>query len=191
MAVFIAAYPPLGQVTQLVHSNVTFHVVLEVSGESATDQWQLSLWHSSDSGGDWTETELLSDALGAHPLALDTIVKSSTRLYFTADLTVLSLLSFTVKFREGPDHPWRWARDEQGSGDGIVVIDRELTGEDEPGSLPDLIQHLNPGLKWKSHLSQSPGTQLWSIEAAVNGAKDDESAYAEVPIGIPWGRFLR
>ncbi|GAB1310561.1 Raffinose synthase Sip1 [Madurella fahalii] len=191
MGPLIATYPPLGQVTKLGDSIAAFHAVLEVSVESATAQWQLSLWHSSDSGGNWVETELLPDELDAHRPALDAADRTNARLYFTASLTVQSLLSFTIKFREGPDHPWRWIRDEQGLGDGIVVIDQELTGKDDPDGLPDLIQHLNPDLKLKSHLSQSPGTRLWSIEAAVDGAKDDESAYAEVPIGIPWGRFLR
>lgn len=191
MTASIATYPPLGQVTQLREANVVFHAVLEVPYGSAANPWQVSLWHSGGHGGDWVEAELVQDAKGIFELALNEMDTDKARLHFTASLMVPSSLSFTVKFRKGPGHDWCWARDEQGLGDGVVIIDQRPTREDDPEDLPDLIDHLNTDLKWKSHMSQSPGTRLWSIEASVDGAKNDTSTYADVPVGFPWGRFLR
>lgn len=76
-------------------------------------------------------------------------------------------------------------------GDGVVVINYNLAKEDTESKLPDLIQGLNPDFKWKSLASQSPGTRLWSVEAPVGAAQGDESSIVDLPLGIPWGGFLR
>ena len=191
MAAFIATYPPIGQVTRLQDSNVTFHAVLDVPRELSTEPWQLSLWHSNGDGQQWTEAEFLPCPPNLRPSDLDGANETTARLYFTADVPVESSLSFTVKFRQGQDHAWRWIRDELGLDDGVVVFDQGPASEAERDDLPDLIQDLNPNLKWKDHMSQSPGTRLWSIEAGVDAAKGDESAYANHSVGIPWGGFLK
>jgi hypothetical protein len=192
MTAVIATYPPLGQVTQLQDSNVVVHAVVEVPRGLAAGPWQLALWHSDGNGKNWTETEFTPDSLDNRPTALHAANESTARLYFTAKVTVHSSLTFTVKFRQGAgEDEWRWVRKEQDSDDGIVVIDQKPTADGDPEKLPDLIHGLNPDLKWKSHMSQAPGTRLWSIEAGVHGAKGDKSAYADVPLGVPWGRFLR
>ncbi|KAK4152541.1 glycoside hydrolase [Chaetomidium leptoderma] len=195
MTTFIATYPPLGQVTtQLQDTNVPFYAVLEVPRELATAPWQLALWHSNNNGWEWAEVEFTPtpDAPDARPTELHEASGAKARLYFTAKLAVRSSVTFTVKFRQGTgDEEWRWVQAEQGSDDGVVVVDQRPTRDNDPEDLPDLIQELNPDLKWRGHMSQSPGTRLWSIEAGVGGATDEESAYAEVPLGIPWGRFLR
>jgi hypothetical protein len=100
-------------------------------------------------------------------------------------------LNFTVKFRQGPDHEWLWIHKELGVEDGIVVVEKKPTAEGDSDDLPDLIQDLNPDLKWKSHASQSPATRLWSIESGIDAAKEHESTYADVPLGVPWGQYLR
>jgi hypothetical protein len=192
MAALIAIYPPLGQVTQLRGSGeIIFHAVLEVPNELPADAWQLALWHSSGSHGDWTETELLPDAPDVHRPALHETHGTKSSFYYTARLVLEAPLTFTVKYRTKPNQDWHWVRDEQGLDDGMVLADHTPAGEHDSDDLPDLIQHLNPDLPWRSHMSQSPGTRLWSIDARVDGAKDGESAYAQVPLGIPWGRFLR
>ncbi|KAL2016362.1 hypothetical protein VTK56DRAFT_3820 [Thermocarpiscus australiensis] len=191
MAAFIATYPPLGQVTQLQDPQIALHAVLEVPDELATKPWQVVLWHARGHGGEWTATEFLPGALDSCPIGIHKADSPTTRLYFTASLAVQSSLNFTVKFRQGPDHDWRWVRSEQGVDDGVVVMRDTPTQDGDTDDLPDLIPDLNPDLRWTSHISQSPGTRLWSVEAKVDGAKNDESAYAEVPLGTPWGRFLR
>lgn len=196
MAVVIATYPPLGQVTQLQNSNVAIHAVVEVPHELRTEQWKFVLWYSDGNEGKWTGAEFTPDLPDNRPTDLHAAKETTARLHFTAKVAVHSLLTFTVKFRQGTgegedEDEWQWARTEQGSEDGIVVIDRKPTRDDDAEELPDLIQELNPDLKWKSHMSQAPRTRLWSIEGGVDGAKEDESAFADVPLGIPWGRSLR
>ncbi|KAJ4297296.1 hypothetical protein N0V88_004214 [Collariella sp. IMI 366227] len=177
MAPFIGTYPPLGNVTQLQDPHVDFQAVLEVPKEQAKDSWQLSLWHS-DSKGEWTETQVLLVTSGVQPTDLHEASEETARLYFRTELTVQSSLNFTIKFRQGSEHDWRWVRDEQGVDDGTVIINANGS-QNGPEELPDIIKGLNPDLKWKSHASQSPKTQLWSIEAAVNAAKEDESTHGK------------
>ncbi|EGZ77960.1 glycoside hydrolase [Neurospora tetrasperma FGSC 2509] len=106
-------------------------------------------------------------------------------------LSPQSTLNFTIKFRQGPDHDWRWVRNEQGLGDGYIVVDVGAPEGSDDEDLPDLIHGLNPSLKWSPHLSQCPGTRLWTIEVPVDGAQDDDnSTFSHVPLGIPWGGFL-
>ncbi len=76
-------------------------------------------------------------------------------------------------------------------GDGVVVINDSLDKKDTHSKLPDLIRGLNPDFKWKSLTSQSPSTRLWSIEAPVDAAQGEESRVVDLPLGVPWGGFLR
>ncbi|KAH6853927.1 glycoside hydrolase superfamily [Chaetomium sp. MPI-CAGE-AT-0009] len=192
MSAFISTYPPLGQVTQLEDGDVTFHAVLEIPSELKAEPWQLAFWYLNGDGSEWIEVEGIPSQLDAQPTDLHEPVGSTARLYFTAKLAIHSSLNFTVKFRQrNRDEEWRWARDEQHSDDGVVVINLKPTHEGDPEELPDLIRNLNPDLKWKSHMSQAPRTRLWSIEAGVEGAKEHESTFHQTPVGIPWGRFLR
>ncbi|KAL2271316.1 hypothetical protein VTJ83DRAFT_687 [Remersonia thermophila] len=208
MAPFVATYPPLGQVTQLQDDNVTVHAVLQVpAAPDAAELWQLALWYLADDGdgdgdgrGSWTETEFVPSPPHSRPVDVHDAGEGTTRLYFRADVTARSSLSFTVKFRhrssgtgdgDASDGGWRWVQSEQGSGDGVVIIDRRPTRDDDPEDLPDLIHDCNPALRWRRHLSQTPRTRLWSVEAPVDAARHDVSAVAEVPFGFPWGRFLR
>ncbi|KAK3300541.1 glycoside hydrolase superfamily [Chaetomium fimeti] len=192
MTAFIAAYPPLGQVTQVQDGNVTFHAVLEIPFELRAEPWQLALWYSNGDESEWIEAECIPTQPDARPTDLHEPVGTTARLYFTTKLVVHSSLTFTIKFRQqNHDKEWRWARDEQHSSDGVVVVNLKPTQDGDPESLPDLIRDLNPDLKWKSHMSQTPRTRLWSIEAGVEGAKEHESTFHQMPVGIPWGRFLR
>ncbi|KAL2180522.1 glycoside hydrolase family 36 protein [Thermothelomyces heterothallicus CBS 202.75] len=193
MSAFIVTYPPLGQVTQLQNSELTIHTVLEVPPGSPTENWQLALWYSNGDQEEWEEAALVPSIHDARPTELHESIGAAARLFFTTRVVVRSSLTFTIKFRQGTDgQEWKWVRSEQGSGDAVVIINQKPTREDDPEDLPDLIRDLNPELEWKRHMSQSPGTRLWTVEAPVHGAKEDESAFVEVPLGIPWGgRFLR
>ncbi|KAK3897535.1 glycoside hydrolase [Staphylotrichum tortipilum] len=192
MSPVVATYPPLGQVTTLQDPAIAFHAVLEVPSNLVGAPWQLALWHSDGSGGEWTETQLLPSPPDVRPTDLHEVDDAKARLYFTGSVTAHSSLTFTVKYRRETDASgWMWARSEQGSEDGLVLVDQKPTREDDAEDLPDLIQDLNPALKWKSEMSQSPGTRLWSIDVGVDEATGDESAFADVPLGIPWGEYLR
>lgn len=203
MTAFIATYPPLGQVTQLPDRNgsLTIHAVLQVPTSLSAASWEVALWHSGnadDETGGWTETKFAPSPPDDRPVDVHTPGDGATRLYFRADVTVKKpSLAFTVKFRcLGPwsvndGGEWRWVRSEQGSEDGVAIIDRRPTQHDDPETLPDLIRDLNPALKWRGQLSQAPGTRLWLVHAPVDAAKEDVSTVVDVPLGVPWGRFLR
>lgn len=196
MVAFIATYPPLEQVSQLKTAETTFHAVLEVPASLANEPWQLALWHSNNDGdgkggGEWAEDGFVPTGRDHHPSTLQDVGGTLARLYFTAVLTVQSPMSFTVKFRQQPDHDWRWIRDELGLTDGIVLVDGAPIHEGDSEGLPDLIRGLNPDLGWKTVMSQCPGTRLWSVEAPVKGADGDNSTIVDIPVGVPWGSFLR
>lgn len=190
--VSVSTYPPLGQVTQLKSEAVSFVAVLEAPQGQGSEPWEVAIWHSVASGKDpeWTEHGLTPSGEDQVPSTLQPI-GDAPRLYFAGTLSVQTSLNFTVKFRPGPGHPWRWIRDEQGMGDGIIVINDDLDQKDTESDLPDLIPDLNPDLKWKSLMSQCPGTRLWDIEAAAPASQNDESAVVDIPLGTPWGSFLR
>ncbi|KAK4097948.1 glycoside hydrolase family 36 protein [Parathielavia hyrcaniae] len=189
---FVATYPPLGQVTLLKDPGVAIHAVLEVPLEDAAEPWQLSLWYRNGDGGNWALADFEAGSPDGLPTDLNDRDGTATRLYFTAKLEVASSLTFTVKYRRGAGkHEWRWARDDQGLDDGIVVVEQKQAQMGDLEDLPDMIQDLNTDFRWQSHMSQSPGTRLWSIEATVDGANEDQSAFVDLPLGIPWGRFLR
>ncbi|KAK4447603.1 raffinose synthase Sip1 [Podospora aff. communis PSN243] len=192
MIASIATYPPLEQVSQLHGPEVTFTALLEVPAQLAAEPWELALWHSSGGGkaGEWVETKFLRDEKGLREGELHGSSDDLERLYFTTDpVPVRSTTSFTVKFRQGLDHDWRWIRDEQGIGDGVVIV--EGSADEKEEDLPDLIRGLNPDLGWRSHMSQCPNTQLWSVQASVPGVAGDTSAFADVTLGVPWGDFIR
>lgn len=193
MSTFIVTYPPLGQVTQLQDPELTIHAIVEIPPEVTTEDWHLALWYSNGDREEWKDAVFVPSTDDIRPTEVHGPVRAVARLYFTTRLVVRSSLIFTVKFRQGNDgQEWKWVRNEQDSGDAIVIVNRKPTREDDPEDLPDLIGDLNPELVWKHRISQSPGTRLWTVEAQVHGAQEDESTFAEVPLGIPWGgRSLR
>jgi hypothetical protein len=188
----VSTYPPLGQITQLKTGHVTFVAVLEVGEARANDPWEVALWQSSsvDGSREWTEHSVSPTASDRVPSTLQAS-SGRHRLYYSEKLSVKPSLKFTVKFRSGPDQPWRWIQDEAGMGDGVVIVNENLDQKDARCSLPDLIHRLNRDFEWKQLTSQSPGTHLWSIVVPVSAAKGEDSKILDTPLGIPWGGCLR
>lgn len=190
MKAYICTHPPLGQVTQIDKSTTVFTALLEVDASRAADPWELSLWHSE--GKQWQEVPMEPlRSSEAHPTALQAFKTSSepalTRLYFTTPLAIHLPTNFTIKFRGGAGQSWKWVKDHQGTADGIVML-KSVTSQDAISSeLGDYVQGLNPVLKSKNYRSQSPGTTLWSVEAAVKAAEGDKSAIENIKFGLPWG----
>ncbi|KAI8630117.1 glycoside hydrolase family 36 protein [Xylariaceae sp. FL1651] len=189
MEVRLYTYPPLGRQSRTKSEVVSFSVVLEVAEHDAEKPWEIALWHSSDKQA-WEATLASSASTPNCPTVLQAIDSSRAHLFYSATLSVSSSLSFTVKFRSDPTEAWRWARDELGVDDGLILLglknQRPLTAD-----LSDIIQGLNPELTIRSAMSQTPRTQLWTIEAAVASARNDLSSYADIELGTPWGGFVR
>ncbi|KAK4193272.1 putative galactinol--sucrose galactosyltransferase 6 [Podospora australis] len=195
MTEFITTYPPLGQVTQFTDSStIIFHALLDIPTGLQYEPWELALWHS-DGGGHWSGTAFhpADSNENARPSVFHKQEPGTERVYFVTSFVVQpgSPIQFTLKFRRGPDHDWRWVRDSQGFDDGLIIVNQKPVQGSDIDGLPDLISNLNPDLRWKSHLSQCPRTRLWSIDAKVDGATEEKSAFANTPLGIPWGGFIR
>ncbi|KAI3340606.1 raffinose synthase Sip1 [Ustulina deusta] len=183
-------FPPLGRVSQVKSQLVSFSAVLEVVGHDSEKPWEICLWYSSGEQP-WEETILSLASRSDSPIFLQLDSSSHKHhISYTAVLPLMSSLRFTLKYRSSPTQPWLWARDELGVDDGLIILNvedrRTLTGD-----LSHIIQGLNPELTVRSVASQTPRTQLWTIEAAVEPASGGVSAYADVELGTPWGGFVR
>ncbi|ROW07669.1 hypothetical protein VMCG_03367 [Cytospora schulzeri] len=188
MGASVSIWPSLGQITQVQKPKVNFIAVLEAPVDQANQPWEVALWHSTGEDNDWSET-ILSPTQKA-PSTLQKTSDSTSRSAFEGEISIQSLLNFTVKFRSGPDQPWRWIRDEQGMGDGTVILSSDLTTSALSDDFDSILQGYDANVKVKSFQSQCPGTRLWSLETKVQGAKGDDSTFADVNLGLPWGGFL-
>ncbi|RYP89766.1 hypothetical protein DL770_004108 [Monosporascus sp. CRB-9-2] len=186
----VACFPPLAQVTQLHSDAVSFIILLQVDEENANDPWELSIWHSSTSL-EWSESPGAQISINDSPTTLQEPNSSITNKYFHATVHASSPLKFTIKFRNSPDQSWRWVRDELGVDDGTVVITPENYRDPGTTNLSDVIADLNQDLKVRPGMSQTPDTELWTIEADIAPAQDEKSAYANIELGTPWGGPLR
>jgi hypothetical protein len=189
MGATVSSYPPLGQVTQLKEGNIKFVALLEIDSKDANEHWELAVWHTAE-GEEWTETGLSPLKEEQAPSSLQSGQSQRARLYFSASLSVSKSLAFTVKFRNSPDKPWRWAKDEQSIGDGTIIINSESTSANVSTDFSEVVKNLNPDLKITSATSQCPGTELWVVEASVSAANGETSTYADFRVGVPWGGFL-
>ncbi|KAF6820798.1 raffinose synthase sip1 [Colletotrichum sojae] len=190
MRAIIQSYPPLGQLTQVKDGHLVLTAVLEIPASRADEPWRVALWHSTDES-DWAETVLtrIPDAEG--PTTLQAVPEHVRRFFYCASVSLSKSLQFTLKFRHADTEPWRWTRDELGVGDGTVVVNRKPVLESVSERLEDIITGLNPAWKVKSLMSQCPGTRLWSLDGAVDPVDGDESKVGIIPLGLPWGGFLR
>lgn len=192
MGASVSVFPPLGQVTQVQKETIRISALLQVPADQAerSPSWEVALWHST--GDDtWTETLLSPAANNRTPSTLQHVDSSVSRLWFEGQLSIQELLHFTVKFRSGPDQDWRWARDEQGMGDGTIIVNRISTTDALPDDFSMILKGCDQKAKVKSCQSQCPGTRLWSLEVAADAVKGDDSALTDVDLGIPFGGFLR
>lgn len=188
MGASVSVYPPLGQVTQVQKDKVQVIALLEVPNDQVAQPWDLALWHSAGDE-DWTETSL--SPTDQTPSTLQTVDDRVSRLWFQGQVCVKSLLHFTVKFRAGPDQEWRWLRDEQGVGDGTIIVNSVLTTSALPDDFSEILKGFDSDIKVNTCRSQSPGTRLWALEAKVDAAQGEESTYKDINLGLPWGGFLR
>ena len=186
----ISSFPPLGQVTQLQSDTISFLVSIEVNEVNSKDAWEASVWHST-ADAEWRETPLVRTLSASSPSPLQHTSPSRSILYFHAELHASPILNFTLKFRNGPDHPWRWVRDENGMEDGLVLVTPEKFQGLLNANLSDVIVDLNPDLRVKSVMSQVPNTELWTIEAGIGPAQNEKSAFSQIELGTPWGKYLR
>lgn len=186
----IAIYPPLAQVTLSMQDAIQFIVILDVPQNLAASSWEVAIWHS-EGASNWQETRLSRATLDSTPTSLQATSSSHVRLFYSTCFPLKNTVEFTIKFRSHPDHAWRWVKDEQGLGDGLVLHQARNLSEVAQNGLQDVIIGLNPTLKVKSAMSQSPETQLWEIRADIHAAEHGSSTFSSVELGHAWGKSHR
>lgn len=188
----ITSFPPLGQVTLVEGTTTAFMILLETDKSRATDAWEVLLWYSN--GMEWRETELkpVKDTAADLPMVIQTSNETTSHhLCFITTVDIVSPMSFTVKFRNDPDQPWKWVKDQQGTLDG-TILSKSMIHKARTEDLHDLVKDLNPVIEVKKVLSQSPDTSVWSVTAPVEAAAGEKSAMVDVKFGLPWaGEILR
>lgn len=189
MGVLAATHPPLGQVSLVPSSETTFTIVLGVPSTEALGSWEASVWHSTD-GSEWAEAQGSPLPADKIPLSLQQDPPSVTSLYFSVKLAITGICSFTLKFRFEQNEPWLWIRDETGMRDGTIIVQASPSGR-SPYDIGDVLKNLCPKWGVSQEESQAPSTQLWSLGATVAAAQGETSSQDVIPLGLPWGGFLK
>lgn len=188
MGASLSVYPPLGQITQVQGANVQITALLEVPSDQANQPWEVALWHSSGDS-DWVDVPLTRT--DKTPSTLQSVDASVSRLWFEVNVPVQQQLNYTVKFRSASDQPWKWIRDEQGVGDGTIILTSNVTVEVLPNDFGSILKDYDSSIQVHPRQSQCPATRLWELKATADAAKGEDSTFTNVGLGLPWGGFLR
>ncbi|KAI5467333.1 glycoside hydrolase superfamily [Mariannaea sp. PMI_226] len=188
MEAILQTYPPLGQATLVQTHSSSLVAILDVPNSQEAGSWEVCAFLSID-GSKWKDIILLPVDDGLVPQTLQSLSESVSRLYFSAPLAFNNCVQFTLKFRYHQNDDWKWIREEQGIDDGWIIRPSTAPESDIFSLIPDL--NVN---EWtiSSCLSQSPGTNVWALEASVPPADGDSSTFKDIRIGNPWeSSFLR
>lgn len=180
-------HPPLGQVTRVETEEVHFQAILEVPQVWTAEAWDVVLWYAED-GGDWKEAAFSPSSATHKPFHVGYESNGCTVISFDLQLPIKSSIQFTARLRHNGQGEWLWANGALNQENGHVVKDQPFQAT---GALADFIPDLNSRWTAKSLLSQTPETQLWSLEVATKAAHGDKPSTEQLPIGTPWGSFLR
>lgn len=173
----LQTYPPLGQVTVVHNGDINIKAVLEIPSSESNDLWEVALWYSEDNA-QWEEIKLRPVDPEQEPQELQNLQPSVARCYYSASLSFLVSLKFTLKFRHDPNADWIWIRDHSGFADGIIIWQaNEITDEIE-----ELVKQWESRWTVTSITSQSPKSRLWSLKADVPCSKDDHSGTRDIQI---------
>ncbi|KFX96760.1 hypothetical protein V490_03157 [Pseudogymnoascus sp. VKM F-3557] len=182
----ISSWPPVGQVTETSNEKTPFTVLLETDEAGVSVSWEVAVWYSA--GDSWKEIPLSREDAIDKPKS----VESRFHVYFTGSLDTPSTVTFTIKFKKAGEETWRWIKEHQGIGDGVVVWKNQAAAATAVENLEELIGDLNSEFKVQKVRSQSPGTELWNVEAPVASAEGEKSTFSSSKIGKPWsGDFVR
>ncbi|EGX91271.1 raffinose synthase Sip1 [Cordyceps militaris CM01] len=186
MQIRVHTLPRLGDVTVVKTKKQCITAVLEVPNHFANQDWQVSLWHSTD-GSEWTALQLPAVIRQAEAVDLR-LSPSHSHLHFQTELSFHTSLRFTIKFRHASDELWIWVKQEYGLEDGHVLLeDNEAASQ----KIEDLIPNL--GSEWlaSSLQSQAPDTKLWSLTTKIRPSLEDRSSFKDVEIGTPFTHFQK
>lgn len=192
LEVRLQSHPALGKVTVLQGGcDVSLLVVLEIPQFRADEPWEVQLRYASDDE-DWAYLPLSRAQRGKEPQTIHARPQHLARFYFDTDAEFPSCASFrfTFIFRGGEAEAWRCIGDEQGLGDGRVII-ASTSPSSTDGHIQSIIPDLGPAWSISSHVEQTSCVQTWVLNATIPEADGDTPAFGDFEIGTAWGSFLR
>jgi hypothetical protein len=164
---------------------VTFNVLVETDLSKDAQDWEVQLWHNLHDPLRW-EGKQFEETKARSSVTQTKHASNLRRRWFTTTLKSTSLasrpVSFTLKFRARPGDAWRWVQNQSGTHDGRLLYQpNAVKGE----KLSDYINDISPELEIKSEHSDTPDTQLWSLQMKAKPAEGEESGISEYTLGLP------
>ncbi|KAK3711661.1 hypothetical protein LTR37_009437 [Vermiconidia calcicola] len=196
----VSCWPPLGQSYTVPKGQrkVNFTVLLQTA---QAVQAEVCSWHDC--------TKMLDLKLNPSPEIESTPhfnrsggPNDATAHYFTASLERLSrhghTVSFTLRFRTGPDRPWRWMKRLTGVDHGKIhfLATGDFMENTSNYPLSCYFSHTSPDIKIKSEDAETSHTQLYSITCPIAPAKGKDSGYqhhrlGKIKYGEKWFALVR
>ncbi|OJJ44603.1 hypothetical protein ASPZODRAFT_134689 [Penicilliopsis zonata CBS 506.65] len=204
----VSSYPPLEQVTVVRRQRacksddddkLRFTVVLESSSTFPQQEWEVQIWHNltTSSSTEWTALPLKPrDAALVPLLSTSDPEYKYWRHVFAEEITLprsAGSAQFTVRYRTGSDEKWQWANQQRAVKDGELVFgprqphfeEAVLSSSSSRQDLAKYIDELSYDVEIESRKSEAPGSLLWELSGAVDGAKEDESSIKKISLGVP------
>lgn len=203
------SWPPLAQVTEVPKDLVDFTVCLQTDDAGLAEVWEVEVWYwlmEQEQGvaeqSSWGVSQLKQAAVAKNnrlSFLNGTSADVTPRIVFTGTILAAGALRFTIKFRSPSRHQSLIdVKDHQGIQNGFLVVKYDEVEDDDSDAGKhvasediDQINEVITGIPEEFRVvkvqSQSPGTQVWDVEAPAKGAVDDKCSVEELQFGKPWG----
>lgn len=144
--------------------------------------------------GDWAgvpfgkgdDEDVVSNAIVAETKRPTNLKRQFFRLKLLSRPEDQEVVSFTIRFRGGPEESWKWMRDQTSLPDGHLCYQRLQPKDTE---LSHYFKNFNKELKVHNEASQN-AAGVYTVSTLIDGAKGEDSAYREVKMGVVAG-FVR
>ncbi|OOF97924.1 glycoside hydrolase family 36 protein [Aspergillus carbonarius ITEM 5010] len=198
----VTCYPPLGQVTCRPRAakpsgsqepdTITFTVVLESSTSFPVQPWDVQVWHNITSS-EWTASSLAHSRPSVAPLMTGGAeTYKCFRHVFAGEITLPAhpgYAQFTVRYRINPDAEWQWVNQQQSVSDGVLVFGSQNPGFNSPEStsaeFKKYFDSMSSDIEIQPRKSEAPGSNLWHLSGGADPAREGESGYQELTLGVP------
>ncbi|KAF2102437.1 glycoside hydrolase [Rhizodiscina lignyota] len=187
----VLCHPPLGQATAVPAGSpsVTFTVFVETNA-SPTRELEVQLWHNIGTSQDWegtsfAELEDPSDLVFIEAEPKAGVRRQCFRLELEGKPQDKDLVSFTIRFRSGPNEPWKWIRDQSSVTDGQLCY-QKLNSQGPERELADYFKNFNTEITVQKEKPQNKAG-VYSLLTRIDAAEGEESGYTSYRLGIPAG----
>lgn len=190
MGASLSCSPPLGQTTVIgsKRSSVQFTVLLD---SSSGDRPQVSVWHNHKGENDWSElpmTPAEESSIDNGLIVEGQTAQGSRRHWYQATLDgiVDHSVSFTLKYRTGPQAQWQWIKNTTGAPDGQLHYQTNLDlSNSSTVKLDNLFSDMSSDIQASQVEAETTHTTLYSLTSSVKPAKGEDSGYQHHRLGMP------